>query len=354
MKFLLYGANGFTAQLIIDLADQYGLTPVLAGRDGAKIKALTESRGLEHIVFGLDDPDAMDAALRGFSIVLHCAGPFIHTGTPMMEACMRTGVHYVDIAGEIEVFERAAKLDGRAKAAKVMLLPGAGLDVVPTDCLALYLKNQVPDAENLQLAIGSPNKMSVSRGTMMTMVETLGEGGYWRRDGALTKIPVGEHRMTVPFSDTFTARCSSLPWGDVATAYYTTGIPNIESFYALPDSTARALRWGAILDPLMRSPSLRDFIRRRIDRTAKGPDDKEQGENEIYIWGKVWNESGKAAEARMRCPEPYRLTAQTSLLIIQKILQGNFRTGFQTPAGCYGPDLIMEIEGVRRENITRA
>src|SRR5438105_3947895 len=143
---LLYGSTGYTGDLIARTAAAYGLKPILAGRDQQAVAAQARKYGLEHRVFTLDDVD-----LSGIDAVLHCAGPFIHTALPMAEACIAAGVHYIDITGEIDVFESLHALDTRAKAAGVQLLPGAGFDVVPSDCLALYLKERMPDAKHLML-----------------------------------------------------------------------------------------------------------------------------------------------------------------------------------------------------------
>ena len=137
--FLLYGSYGYTGRLIADRALEQGLRPLLAGRDVAALAAQAAELGLEFRAFSLDDTAALDAAVRAVPVVLHAAGPFAHTAAPMAQACIRAGVHYLDITGEIAVFEAMAALDGAARASGVMLMPGAGFDVVPTDCLAAHL-----------------------------------------------------------------------------------------------------------------------------------------------------------------------------------------------------------------------
>ena len=129
---MLYGANGYTGELIAELAVRRGQRPVLAGRSAAKVAAVAERLGLEHVVF-----DLAEAAenLRDTEVVVHCAGPFSATSRPVVDACLASGTHYVDITGEIDVFEAVAARDAEAKTAGVALVPGAGLDVVPTDCL---------------------------------------------------------------------------------------------------------------------------------------------------------------------------------------------------------------------------
>ena len=181
--FLIYGANGYTGSLIARAAAARGHQPILAGRNAEPLATLARELGLEHRIFALDSPDAVAEGIRGVGMVLHCAGPFAHTSKPMADACLRTGVHYLDITGEVGVFEALAARDQEAKAAQVMLLPGVGFDVVPSDCLAAHLKRRLPSAN--RLALGFQTFGSVSRGTATTMVENIARGGVVRQDGRL-------------------------------------------------------------------------------------------------------------------------------------------------------------------------
>src|ERR1700722_9350476 len=99
--YLIYGANGYTGGLIARSAVARGHRPIVAGRNAAAVTALAGELGVEGRCFSLDDPAALDAGLEGMTIVLHCAGPFAHTARPMAEACLRRGVHYLDVTGEI-------------------------------------------------------------------------------------------------------------------------------------------------------------------------------------------------------------------------------------------------------------
>src|SRR4051812_44120316 len=130
--FLLYGSYGYTGRLIATRALEMGLRPLLAGRDAGKVRAHAAELGLEHRAFALDDTAAAHAALGEAPVVLHAAGPFARTAAPMAQACLRTKTHYLDITGELAVFEAMAELGARALDAGVMLLPGAGFDVVPS------------------------------------------------------------------------------------------------------------------------------------------------------------------------------------------------------------------------------
>ncbi|MCB0593743.1 MAG: saccharopine dehydrogenase NADP-binding domain-containing protein [Lewinellaceae bacterium] len=348
-NFLLYGAYGYTGRLIAELAIDKGMLPILAGRSEEKMDQLCEELGgIDYRVFGLNTPSAIDDGLDGVSMVLHAAGPFIHTARPMMEACLRNGVHYLDITGEIAVFEMAAALGARAREAGIMLMPGTGFDVVPTDCTALYLKEQLPDATHLQLAFSSGGSRT-SQGTATTMAENLGEGGAVRENGKIKRVPLGHKTMEVPFAEGKSRFCMTIPWGDVSTAYYSTGIPNIEVYTSVHPKTYRYIKLQPYYNWLLRTSFVRNLVKSRIQKGPAGPSEEQRKRGKSYIWGKVWNEKGDTRETQLITPEGYELTAHTSLLIVQKVLEGKIQVGFQTPAKAYGSGLILEIPGTLRE-----
>src|SRR6476659_6763268 len=133
--FLIYGANGYTGTLIARAAVARGQRPILAGRNAAALVTLASDLGLECRIFALDDPAQVAEGISGMQAVLHCAGPFAHTYRPLADACLQARVHYLDITGEVAVFEALVTRSAAAQAARVMLLPGVGFDVVPSDCL---------------------------------------------------------------------------------------------------------------------------------------------------------------------------------------------------------------------------
>ncbi|TAE30473.1 MAG: saccharopine dehydrogenase [Cytophagales bacterium] len=342
--FLLYGANGYTARLIIERAERFGLTPILAGRDEAKVKVLAMKHHLEYRVADLGDANALDAALEGVGVVLHCAGPFSKTAGAMQQACLRTQTHYLDITGEVAVFEGGKSLNERAKAQGIMIMSGVGFDVVPTDCMALHLKNQLPDATHLQLAFANDGG-SVSRGTALTAVENLGAGGLVRENGQLRPVPNAYKTLTVNFEPGKTLTCATIPWGDLATAHQTTGIPNIETYMSMPPRLIRLSRLGNYLGWLLGSKPVQTLLRDRINSTLTGPDEAVRNRARSLVWGRVRNGAGQEVEARLNCPEGYTLTADMALIITRKVLEGNWKPGYQTPAGLYGEGLVLEGGG---------
>ena len=139
-RLLIYGATGYTGELIAREAVRRGLHPVLAGRNEATVAALAQELGCDYRIASLDDPGALDRALQGATVTMHCAGPFAATSAPMVAACLRQRSHYLDITGEIDVLEAVHERDPAARQAGVVLCPATGFDVVPTDCIAARLR----------------------------------------------------------------------------------------------------------------------------------------------------------------------------------------------------------------------
>lgn len=343
MSWMIYGANGFVGQEIAREAARQGLRPILAGRNHAAIAALASALGLEFRVFNLDGLQPADAPLDGISVVLHCAGPYIYTCRPMVEACLFHNAHYVDITGEIPVYELLHGYDQQAKDKGIMLLPGAGFDVVPTDCLALYLKERMPDAQQLALAFKTKGGAGIPPGTANTLLEMAQYKLKIRQDGRLIDAP---HDTTGRMIDLGKGPVYAVPlsWGDVFTAYFSTGIPNIRNYTVLPASMARQLQLMALLRPLFRLSWVRRFFRRFI-RTGSTPE--QRARTRVTVWGEVQSADGRSLSARLEGPEAgVEWTKYCALSVVKRVLAGEFKPGFQTPARAYGVDLVLETPGV--------
>ncbi|PYQ11792.1 MAG: saccharopine dehydrogenase [Acidobacteria bacterium] len=346
--YLIYGANGYTGELIAREAARRGQRPFLAGRNAAAGRALASELGLEPRAFVLDDARATDGGLDRISAVLHCAGPFVRTSRPMADACLRRKVHYLDVTGEIDVFEALAARDREAAGAGVMLLPGVGFDVVPSDCLAAHLKRRLPSATRLALAFHSIG--GLSRGTATTIIENLHRGGRIRRGGALAHVPAAWKTRRIDFGPG-PRTAVSIPWGDVATAYYSTGIPDIEVYTTATRPMRIGMRASRLLAPLLASSPVQSFLKRRIQRGAPGPTADQRARGRTLLWGEAADEAGRRVESRLRGPDGYTFTVLTALAAIEKALSGAAPAGFQTPAKAYGPDFVLGVEGVSREDL---
>lgn len=346
-QFLLYGANGYTGKLIARMAKDYGLIPVLAGRNEQAIVELATKLNLSYQVINLDDQASLIQCLRHFKVVVHAAGPFQFTSKKMIDACLESKTHYLDITGEIAVFEQAKKMNDLALSKEIMIMPGVGFDVVPTDCIAKLLNDQLPDATHLSLAFAMLGG-AVSHGTASTMAEGMGEGGAVRENGKIVQKRLGHKGRWIDFGlKKIFVMC--IPWGDVSTAYTTTGIPNIETYTMVSPKTFNALKWQALYNWILRLSFVKNMAKKKIKSKPAGPSDEARLKAKSLVWGEVSNDAGNKKAARLVGPEGYTLTAISSLIITHKVLSGEFKIGYQTPAGCYGADLVMEIPGVTRE-----
>jgi short subunit dehydrogenase-like uncharacterized protein len=345
--FLLYGSTGFVGSAIARFAVEKGLHPILAGRNAAKLKPQADQLDLPYRVIDLGDAPALDAALGEVPVVLHCAGPFIHTFRPMLDACLRTGTHYLDITGELPVYEQVAARDAEARQKGIMLMPSAGFDVVPTDCLAAHLKRRLPSATHLTIAWTAEAPAGMPPGTFKTAIEMARFGTTVRRDCAI--IEVSERAVKTIDFGSGPVQALRWAWGDVFTAYYSTGIPNIEDYFAFSEQARKS--WDA-LQPFRPLLNIR-FIRELLKRHAPaGPTPERLAQTRVHIWAEVRDDQGRKAASRLHGPEAGVIwTKLAALVVIRKILDCKFQPGYMTPALAYGPDLVMECEGVTREDL---
>jgi short subunit dehydrogenase-like uncharacterized protein len=344
-QLMIYGANGYTGRLIAREAIKRGLAPVLAGRNRDEIAMLSGELGVSHRVFGLSKPEVVERNLDDIGLVLHCAGPFSQTAAPMLDACLNRNAHYLDITGEIDVFELCHRVHPRAKHQGVVVLPGSGFDVVPTDCLAAMLKQLLPDATSLVLAFeagGGP-----SPGTAKTSVEGLAKGGRARIHGELADVPLAW--KTREFMRDGKARSAmTIPWGDVYTSFVSTGIPNVETYMVMPPKTIRRMAWMRRLQPLLRMQFVQDFMKQRVERSTPGPSEQRRHDSGSYVWGEVRNAAGKEAKLALSAPNGYDLTVTASLGIVQRLLDDPKPAGgYFTPSMLMGADYVLKLPGAR-------
>jgi short subunit dehydrogenase-like uncharacterized protein len=349
-NFLIYGSYGYTGQLIVERALKEGMRPILAGRNEKKLRPQAEQYNLDCRAFSLGETAKLDAALQEVEAVLHCAGPFVHTFRQMAEACLRTKRHYVDISGEILGFEALARMDAQAKEAGIMLLPGAGFDVVPSDCLAAHLKQRLPSAKHFRLFLRGVGA-GVSRGTAKSAVENMHRQGIIRRDGVLVQVPPAWNVRERDFGRGYT-KVVSVGWGDVSTAYYSTGIPNIETYFAFPQPAINFLRAMRVVGPLMYNRVVKSILKSLINMFLQGPQEERRKRSSAIFVGEVMEPKGAHAVSKLITPEGYTCTALTTVEIMKRILKNDLKTGFQTPSLAYGSNFIMQFEGVRREDLS--
>jgi len=344
---LVYGAYGYTGELVARKAVAAGLDPVLAGRRESRLRPLARELDCSFRAFELGPVTA--ASVDDMAVVAHCAGPFVDTYRPMVEACIETGTHYLDITGEIDVFEAVQEYHDPVEDAGVMLLPGAGFDVVPTDCLANHLYEHLPGATDLTIAFSGLRTMSA--GTARTVVEGIDEGAFVREDGLLEPVGMGGRTRTIDLGDGRGPQLmAAIPWGDVSTAYHSTGIPNIEVYAPTTKGALRAFRVTNALAPVLGARPVKAALRALVDATVDGPSEQEREEGETAVWGEA-TDGEETVRARLTTSEPYEHTGKAVVEIANRVLDGDAPTGYRTPASAYGPDLVCDIEDTEFEDL---
>ena len=348
-QVLIYGAYGFTGAGISKLASEYGITPVLAGRNGSKLKPLAESLGYDYVVLSLENNhDNLVKVLKHFEIVLHIAGPYTFTGEPMLDAVVEAGTHYVDLTGENHVIQQQLDRHEEFKAANIMVMPSVGYDVVPTDCLNVYVADQVDNPTNLTVVINgnytAVEGAGASRGTMKSGLEVMGRPLLMRQKGEMVEVSALKviHRVEGGQEQTLV----QIPWADMMTSYVSTGVPTIEVFQ---------LRQGELPGWLPRVAQS-DFGRRilgwLIDKFApEGPPPGALETRQTRIVSTATNDAGESASAEMITPESYLFTFHSTLIVAKRVIDGHWESGFQTVGKVYGPDLALEVPGVSRMDL---
>jgi short subunit dehydrogenase-like uncharacterized protein len=345
-NWMIYGAYGFTGTLITDEALLRGHRPLLAGRSKEKLAPLAERFGLESRPVDLNDAKGLRAILAEVDLVFHAAGPYSRTSRPMLLACLDTGTPYLDITGELPVFQHTLSLDATARQAGICLVSGVGFDVVPTDCLAVMLAKQVAQPVHLELAITGTGG-GISAGTLKSGLEILSEGGWIRRRGELVKVPMGGGVQRIPFSHGLRPALRS-PLGDLVTAYASTGIPNITTYIGQGHFTAPlANAFIPLLHAFLQSDRLRQWAASLANRIAPGPSREAQFQRRSYAWGRVTDTAGRELEGCLEMPEGYRFTALSAVRAVEHVLEFA-PIGALTPAQALGPGFVHKIPGVKR------
>ena len=345
--FLLYGATGYTGRLIARRAVARGMRPVVAGRDPGKVHRLAGELGLEGRAFGLDEREEVERALRDAPAVLHCAGPFASTWRPMVEACLRTGRHYLDLTGEVDVHEAIARLDGAALSAGVMLLPGVGFDLVPTDCLAAHVKERLPTATRLAVAGGHApwrdregrlRQPSLTRGTLRSALDGMLTRGLVRRGGALVQVAPAGWGRHVRIGEGPARPAVLFPLGELAALHRSTGVPDIEGYVVLPPLAIALFRWLGFLAPWLRG----------VERLMpEGPNAAELARGQSMAWVEGSDGHGRKVEAWLRASNAYAFTAEASIAAVRRVLEGGAKAGYQTPSSAFEAGFGLELPGVR-------
>lgn len=347
MQWMIYGANGYSAQLIAQEAVDRGHSPILAGRNRDKVELIAAELGLPSSIFSLDNVDAAAEAMADVDLVIHCAGPFSATSAPMIEACLQSKTHYFDITGEIDVFENAHSeaIATRAKEAGIIICPGVGFDVIPTDCVAATLAESMPDA--VSLSLGFDSGASLSPGTAKTSVEGLALGSKARVNGELKKCSVAHKVRNIDFGRG-KKFAMTIPWGDISTAYVTTGIPNIDTFIPAKPIAIPFVKLSGLFKAFFKLAPVQNYLKNQIEKKVIGPDTEARRKARTWVWGEVKNAAGEVKQAYVETPNGYDVTVYGPLAIVEKLAASqpeanSDKMGSITPALLMGSDFISQL-----------
>ena len=332
--FMIYGANGYTGELIAREASKRGQKPVLAGRNSTAVTALAAELGLESRIFSLDQAaEQVAAQLTDVDVVIHCAGPFSATSQVMIDACVLAGTHYTDISGEMDVFEHAHSTDinDQAIKANIVVCPGVGFDVIPTDCVAAKLKSEMPDATDLVLGFSS--RSSLSPGTAKTSVESLGDGTRIRKNGVIQVTGLKTRKVNFGEGD---VQAAAIGWGDVSTAFHTTGIKNIEVYIPAPDPVLKKLKTADKMRWLFKIKWVQNVLKKQIEKKVKGPNQDKRAASQTLVWGEVHNANGDTKTCRITTANGYDVTVYGALAVADYLSENP-----QQQKGSYTPSLLM-------------
>ena len=344
---LVYGAYGFTGRLVLEHLARRGIRCILGGRDARRLERLSAEMRAPFRVFGLEDAAAADRGLREVDVALNAAGPFVNTAEPFLRACLRNRVHYLDVSGELGALAQAAAMGDAARREGVMLLPGVGFDVVPSDCLALHLAKRLPQATELTLSVSGSNLMS--RGSARTFAEHAGIPVFVRKGGKLEPLFLRTQLRFVDFG--FDVRPAiAVSWGDLVTAFHSTGIPNIEVYFEATAARSWAIGYNQWFGWTLGSSGARAWLRGWLDSLPDGPAPEQRAADGAVIVAEA-RTRGRKVRARLRTPEAYTFTGAAGAAVIEAVLGGAAAAGFQTPASLLGADFVLSLPGVLREDL---
>ena len=347
-SWMIYGAYGYTGELIAQEAKKRGHTPILAGRSSEKLLPVAENLNLDYEILDLKDEENLAKILEEVDLVFHAAGPYKYTSEPMVKACLKAGSDYVDITGEVQVFEQNFKHDREAIDREIAIISGVGFDVVPTDCLAKYVSDKLSNPKSLDLGITAMS--NPSPGTLKTMLEYFHTGQLVRRNGELIRLKNDEVRK-IQFTDKERV-VRPVTWGDLATAYRTTRIPNITTFMPLPKKFPSLLQsLGVSVKDFNENEESKKIVTEWIEKNIHSPDQVKREKYRCYLWAQATNDKGESAQAWLETMESYRFTAVAGVRCVEKLLELKL-IGALTPALAFGADFILEIpETVRIDSI---
>ncbi|MFI7628874.1 saccharopine dehydrogenase family protein [Microbispora rosea] len=312
----VFGAYGHTGRFVVAQLRDRGFVPVLSGRDAAKLEKAASESGLEARPASVDDPASLDRALAGAAAVINCAGPFAATAGPVIEAALRAGIPYVDVAAEIEAnVDTFTDFAERARAAGAVIVPAMAFYGGLGDLLATAAMGDWTAADEAHVAYG----LSGWHPTAGTRASGVVSGE--RRGGRRVRYANGrlEYRddkpptLEWPFPDPMGPRAviGEFTMADVVTIPSHLSIPDVRTYMTV--EAARELS-----DP---------------DTPAPAPVDEHGRSAQTFLVDVVVRSGGAQRRAVARGRDIYAITAPLVVEAVDRILTGQTRTVGVASAG---------------------
>ncbi|WP_072805022.1 saccharopine dehydrogenase family protein [Rhodococcoides yunnanense] len=322
-RFMIYGATGYTGTMAAQHAAAAGLDPILAGRSAGPLAALAAKLDLDYRVVGVDEPAALDNALFDVAVLLNCAGPFARTAEPLMTAAIRTGTHYLDIAAELDSYHLAEKLDRSAIDAGVLLLPGSGGSVAMLGSLAAHAARRIDgDVESIRIALHVAGSMS--RGSAISAAENLTVRTLRRLGGRLVDQDPQQSRDFDFGSGPTVSHPITMP--DLVALWRSTDAPDIETYVHASGSA---------------------FPEGDLASLPDGPTTEEREANRYQASVELTGADGKVVRAVLDTVNGYSFTPLAATEAARRVLGGEVRPGFHTPAELFGYQFAETIADTR-------
>lgn len=347
-RCLLYGAYGYTGRLTAELAAAKNIDVILAGRNRVTLSELGDRLRLQTRVIRLDEPTRLCDALKDIACVVHMAGPFAVTSAPMLNACLATQTNYIDVTGEIEVFEAMWSRKQEIRRAGITVVPGAGFDVVPTDCLVGYVAGKLERPDSLVLALRG--LQNVSQGTLRTAIRQVSKPVLCRRAGKIVALnDRSAHWIDFGYG---AEPCVPVSWGDVGTAFHSTGVGNITVYFRRTKLLRSADIFGKLFGPLLQSPIGQRGLAALVRRFPEGPNKAQRLTQRGTIWAEAIDGDGRSFKASLSTPDAYDFAANSALEIATRITSLPVPLGLVTPFQAFGADFVLTLPGCTRTDIS--
>jgi short subunit dehydrogenase-like uncharacterized protein len=347
-RIMIYGAYGFTGELVTQAARRLRCELVVGGRDATRLRAIAGSLGITARAFALDDPSRIAEGIADIDILVNAAGPMVATAGPLIAACLDARTHYLDVTGEPSVFIEAHRHDSMARRRGIMIMPGAAFCIIASDCLAADVAALLPHAKYLRLGWSRP--ALISPGTLRATYNMVRDRVVIRRAGRLVAIPVG--RLERDFDYGRGARTSAaVSSADVFTAYLTTGIPNIEGYVEATFAARTAGLLGVRVAAATRATPLRSFFDLALGSWGQRPSSQARKAAQQVLVAEVEDAWRRIRRVGMITSDGYSFTADAIAAVMERMIKGELAVGFQTPGKVYGPGLAYGIAGTRREDL---